>query len=106
MWSCFWRVGVSLVCVAAIRSSWRDVWGIIWAMWRHGVRFSCSRAAWREDVAVRGRPAPITRRSCFCSGLEVGVGDMRLSLRKRTILVGACVLRVDLLGGFVMVSFA
>lgn len=62
------------------------MWGIIWAMCRHGVRFSCSRAAWREDVAVRGRPAPITRRSCFCSVLEVGVGAMRLSLRKRTIL--------------------
>lgn len=72
-------------------------------MWRHGVRFSSSRAAWREDVAVRGSPAPITRRSCFCSGLEVGVGAMRLSLRKRTILSaflrGGAFLGVLLIGG-------
>lgn len=66
--------------------------------------FSSSSAAWREDVAVRGRPAPITRSSCLCWVLEVGVGAMRLSVRKRTILgnSGSWFLeRMDLLGDFV-----
>lgn len=48
--------------------------------------FSSSSAAWREDVAVRGRPAPITRSSCLGWALGVGVGALRLSVRKRTIL--------------------
>ena len=90
--------------MAAMRSSWREVWGIICAMWRHGDMFSSSSAAWREDVAVRGRPAPITRSSCLCGVLEAGVGAMRLSVRKRTILgnSGSWFLeRMDLLGDFV-----
>lgn len=54
---------------------------MICAMCRQGLKPSSSKAAWSDDVAVRGKPAPITL-SGACP-----VGAMRESLMKRTILI-------------------
>lgn len=45
---------------ASRRSCERFGCGIMCAMCRQGLKVRCSRAACREEVPVRGRPAPIT----------------------------------------------